>query len=101
MPVLEVLERKLAIILDELGVDKSGDVLASVETHIDDLYAAAILDPSSLESTADSLSDQARQDIKEIDPLRDVLGPSLVPSVRSRPNALRYWVTSPRKRTVE
>jgi hypothetical protein len=90
--VLEVLERKLAVILDELGVDKTGDVLASVETHIEDLYAAAILDPSTLESAAESLSDQARLDVKEIDPLRDALGPSLKPSVVSRPSSLRRWL---------
>jgi superfamily II DNA/RNA helicase len=90
--VLEVLERKLAVILDELGVDKFGDVLASVETHLDDLYTAAILDPGSLESPADSLSDHARQDIKEIDPLREALGPSLRPSASSRPSALRRWL---------
>ena len=90
--VLEVLERKLAVILDELGVDKFGDILASVETHLDDLYAAAILDPDSLESAADSLSDHARQDIKESDPLQEALGPCLKPSVSSRPSALRRWL---------
>lgn len=90
--VLDVLERKLAVILDELGVDKSGDVLASVETHLDDLYAAAILEPDSLEAAADSVGDQARRDIAETDPLRDALGPSLRPTPSSRPSALRRWL---------
>ena len=90
--VLEVLARKLAVILDELGVDKSGDILASVETHLDDLYAAAILDPDSLEAAADSMGDHARSDIAEIDPLRDALGPSLQATLSSRPSALRRWL---------
>lgn len=90
--VLEVLERKLAVILDELGVDKSGDVLASVEVHIDDLYAAAILEPDNLDVVADSVKDQARRDMAETDGLRDALGPSLRPSPVNRPSALRRWL---------
>ena len=90
--VLEVLERKLAVILDEMGVDRSGDVLASVETHVGELYAAAILDPASLDAAAALLSDQACQDVKEIEPLRDAMGPSLGPSEVSRPSALRRWL---------
>jgi hypothetical protein len=90
--VLEVLERKLAVILDELGVDKSGDVLASVETHLEDLYAAAILDPATLEAAVDSVSDQARIDIGETDPLRDAIGPSIKPTTATRSTALRRWL---------
>lgn len=90
--VLEVLEHKLAVILAELGVDKSGDVLASVEAGLEDLYATAILDPGSLEAAADSLSDQARKDVDEADPLRDALGPRLRPSNVARPSALRRWL---------
>ena len=90
--VLEVLERKLAVIFDELGVDKYGDVLASVETHLDDLYAAAILNPDDIEAAADSLSEDARQDVKETDPLREALGPSLKPTAPLRASALRHWL---------
>src|SRR6266511_2052653 len=90
--VLEVLERKLAVILDELGADKSGDVLASVESHLDDLYAAAILDPDSLNAAADTMSDHARHDVAETDPLRDALGPSRQPAAVNRPSRLRRWL---------
>lgn len=90
--VLEVLERKLAVILDELGVDKSGDVLATVETRLEDLYTTAIIDPGRLEAAADVLTDQARRDVKEIDPLRDALGSSLRPSIAARPSTLQRWL---------
>lgn len=40
--VLEVLQTKLAVILDELGADKSGDILNSADRHADDMYLAAI-----------------------------------------------------------
>jgi superfamily II DNA or RNA helicase len=40
--VLEVLERKLAIILAELGADKAGDILNSADHYAPDLYAAAV-----------------------------------------------------------
>lgn len=90
--VLEVLERKLAVILDELGVDKSSDVLSSVESRLENLYTTAILDPDHLEAAAISLGEGTRQDVEEIEPLRETLGPSLAPSIRSRPSTLRRWL---------
>jgi len=45
--VLEVLEIKLAVILQELGVDKRGDVLATVDGLTDSLYVTAIIEPGS------------------------------------------------------
>ena len=48
--VREVLEEKLAIILDEFGIDKAGDVLDSAQAGqmFDDLYVEAILHPEAL-----------------------------------------------------
>ena len=40
--VLEVLQTKLAVILNELGADKAGDILNSADRHADDIYLAAI-----------------------------------------------------------
>jgi len=40
--VLEVLQTKLAVILNELGTDKAGDILNSADRHADDIYLAAI-----------------------------------------------------------
>ncbi|BBM69558.1 helicase-related protein [Rhodothermus marinus] len=55
--VLQVLEQKLAVILEELGVDKTGDVLdsAQAEQLFDELYLAAILHPEKLEEKAEEL----------------------------------------------
>ena len=45
--VREVLEEKLSVILEEFGVDKTGDVLDSIEagTIFDNLYVEALLHP--------------------------------------------------------
>ena len=50
--VQEVLEEKLATILDEFGVDKTQDVLDSAESGVvfERLYAQAILNPGDIES---------------------------------------------------
>lgn len=55
--VREVLEEKLAVILREFGVDKTGDVLDSADASeiFDKLYRDAILDPTSVTTRIDSL----------------------------------------------
>jgi len=64
--VREVLEEKLAVILRELGVDKTGDVLdsASEAQAFDELYMKAIVDPARVEESVNSavarLEEQAR-----------------------------------------
>lgn len=61
--VLEVLEVKLALILREFGVDKRGDVLATVDALADDLYITAIVDPGSLDAAGDAFLVSARNDL--------------------------------------
>ncbi len=55
--VQEVLEEKLATILDEFGVDKTQDVLDSAESGaiFEKLYAQAILNPGDIEKNIDRL----------------------------------------------
>jgi hypothetical protein len=55
--VQEVLEEKLATILDEFGVDKTQDVLDSAESGavFERLYAQAILNPGDIEKNVDQL----------------------------------------------
>ena len=65
--VLDVLQAKLAVILAELGVDKTTDVLASVEARVDDLYTTAILEPESLHAAADAMAEGARAEVEEDD----------------------------------
>lgn len=90
--VLDVLQAKLAVILAELGVDKTTDVLASVETRVDDLYTAAILEPERLQHTADAMAESARAEVEELTPLRDALGPSISGEHPPKASALRRWL---------
>jgi superfamily II DNA or RNA helicase len=90
--VLAVLQDKLAVILAELGVDKTNDVLASIEGHVDDLYTTALLDPDRLPRAADDMAEEARAEFKETEPLRRAMGHSRAPSRRSTPTKLRHWL---------
>ena len=60
--VREVLEDKLARILEEFGVDKLADVLDSEEGGIgfDDLFVSAVIAPESAEARADALAERIR-----------------------------------------
>ena len=60
--VREVIEEKLAVILDELGIDKTGDILDSAESAriFDDLYVEAIARPDGLEAKAESVAEECR-----------------------------------------
>ena len=90
--VLDVLQAKLAVILAELGVDKTTDILASMETRVDDLYTTAILEPEILQRAADEMAEGARAEVEETTPLRDALGPSIVGGRSTRPSSLRRWL---------
>ena len=61
--VQDVLERKLAVILKEFGVDKTGDILDSAQAGqiFDELHRASILRPEAIEAQADALAEQVRQ----------------------------------------
>ena len=58
--VREVIEEKLAVILDELGIDKTGDILDSAQAAriFDDLYVEAIARPGGLEAKAESVAEE-------------------------------------------
>lgn len=61
--VREVLEEKLAVILEEFGVDKTGDILDSAEAGqiFDDLYMEAILQPELLKAKVESVVKRVRE----------------------------------------
>jgi superfamily II DNA/RNA helicase len=61
--VREVLEEKLARILEEFGVDKLGDVLDSEATDVDfdEVYMSAILDPATAQTRVEELIGELRQ----------------------------------------
>jgi ERCC4-related helicase len=60
--VREVLENKLAVILDEFGVDKTSDVLDSVEAAeiFDHLYVDALLHPDHLDASVQQVANALR-----------------------------------------
>ena len=61
--VREVLEEKLAVILQDFGVDKAGDVLDSTEAEqlFDTVFVEALRDPDSVDSSVDKLLQQVRE----------------------------------------
>ena len=60
--VREVLENKLAVILEEFGVDKTSDVLDSVEAveMFDQLYVDALLHPDHLDASVQQVANTLR-----------------------------------------
>ena len=65
--VLEVLEEKLAVIFEEFGIDKTGDVLDSAQAGqiFDDLYVNAILNPGAVETKVDEVMKDIQEQAKE------------------------------------
>ena len=96
--VHEVLEEKLAVILDEFGVDKTEDILDSAEAGkmFDDLYVTAIARPDSLDAKVDSVLHQVQWHGQAVRNSTSVLGGTddLDPGQAKRLNAhpLRHWV---------
>ncbi len=74
--VREVLEEKLAIILDEFGIDKTGDVLDSAQAGqmFDDLYAEAILHPEAIASSVENIVSRIQTQAQEVLASVSVLG---------------------------
>ena len=93
--VQEVLEEKLATILDEFGVDKTEDVLDSAESGavFEKLYAQAILNPGDIEKNIDRLIQEVREQAQQEDRWsvvlrRDGAGPDAGPAVEQSPAAV-------------
>ena len=96
--VREVLEEKLAVILEEFGVDKTGDILDSAQAGqlFDDLYVEAILRPEALDKKVDSVVSQVREQGKAVRESGSILGsteeldPGQARSLMTHP--LPHWV---------
>jgi len=80
--VREILERKLAVILEEFGVDKTGDVLDSAESAgiFEGAYVEAILDPEHLEECTTSMLSELESKVLQASTARSFLGKSDVPN---------------------
>jgi superfamily II DNA or RNA helicase len=76
--VREVLEQKLAVIFEEFGIDKTGDVLDSGQAGrmFDDLYVEAILNPEKIEDSVESVIASVQEQAREARTTTSVLGAS-------------------------
>jgi hypothetical protein len=96
--VREVLEQKLAVIFEEFGIDKTGDVLDSAQAGrmFDELYVEAILNPDKVEDSVDSVVTRLQEEVREARETASVLGTSedLDPSEAQRllSHPLPHWV---------
>ncbi|MEW6664969.1 MAG: helicase-related protein [Thermodesulfobacteriota bacterium] len=96
--VREVLEQKLAVIFEEFGVDKTGDVLDSAQAGrmYDELYMDAILNPEKIDDSVENLVTRIKEDLREARSAGSVLGATedLDPSEAQRfqTHPLPHWV---------
>jgi SNF2 family DNA or RNA helicase len=74
--VLEVLDTKLSVILDELGADKRGDILESAARRTDDLWTAAIVNPDQLDEQAAAFATETRAEAEEAGHLTELVEPT-------------------------
>jgi superfamily II DNA or RNA helicase len=96
--VREVLEQKLALIFEEFGIDKTGDVLDSAQAgHMfDEMYVEAILNSEKVEDSVESVVARLQEQAREARTTASVLGATenLEPGEAQRllNHPLPYWV---------
>jgi hypothetical protein len=96
--VREVLEQKLAIIFEEFGIDKTGDVLDSAQAGrmFDEMYVEAILNPDKVEDSVESVVARLQEQAREARTTASVLGAieDLEPGEAQRllTHPLPHWV---------
>ena len=96
--VREVLEEKLAVIFEEFGIDKTGDVLDSAQAGqmFDDLHVEVILNPNEVDASVDKVISRLQERARDTQESSSVLGVAedLEPSEAQRLMAhpLPYWV---------
>ena len=96
--IQEVLEQKLAVILEEFGVDKTGDVLDSAQAGeiFDNAYMEALLHPDELEDRIESLISQVRESAQTVYEKTTVLGTEDAPDAGAAKqmldHPLPYWL---------
>jgi superfamily II DNA or RNA helicase len=96
--VREVLETKLGVILEEFGVDKTGDVLDSAQAGeiFDHLYMDAVLNPERIETSVQDVVNRIQEAAHERQQSTNVLGEaeSLDPteSQRLMTHPLPHWI---------
>lgn len=96
--VREVLEQKLAVIFEEFGIDKTGDVLDSAQAGrmFDEIYVEAILNPEKVEDSVESVVARLQEQARDARTTASVLGATedLEPGEAQRllTHPLPHWV---------
>jgi superfamily II DNA or RNA helicase len=96
--VRQVLERKLAVILEEFGVDKTGDVLDSAQAGeiFEEVFTSALMDPGRLETSVEEKMSRFRQEIQEVHEAAVLYQVSDEPDLKAaehlRSHPLPHWV---------
>ena len=96
--VLEVLEKKLAVIFEEFGIDKTGDVLDSAAAGelFDELFTSAVLNPEGVDSAVEQGVERLRHEIIDVRNSSVLYGisdePDLQAVERLRSHPLPYWL---------
>ncbi len=96
--VREVLEQKLAVIFEEFGIDKTGDVLDSGQAGrmFDEMYVEAILNPEKVEDSVESVLARLQEQAREAHTSASLLGATedLDPGEAQRllTHPLPHWV---------
>ncbi len=91
--VREVLEEKLGVIFQDLGIDKTGDVLdsAQAEEIFDDLYVQAILNPADVERKVEEAAEKIREQARANKESEEILG-----SIQDLdPRAAQHYLSHP------
>lgn len=96
--VREVLEEKIAVIFEEFGIDKTGDVLDSAQAGqiFDELHVEAILNPDEIDISVDKVIASLKEQARDAKASSSVLGATedLEPSEAQRlmTHPLPHWV---------
>ena len=95
--VRDVLEQKLAVIMAEFGVDKTSDILDSLEAETDfnRLYVDSILSPECIEDNVSAILDQLKDSMQDKLAVNDLLGlgkPDVSTAQKIANNPLSHWV---------
>lgn len=96
--VCEILEQKLAVIFDEFGVDKTGDVLDTAQAGelFDEAFTNAIINPDEIETSLDQAVEKVRLEIEEARQNSPLLGlsgdPDAVTAEMARSHPWPHWL---------
>ncbi|MBF0239445.1 MAG: DEAD/DEAH box helicase [SAR324 cluster bacterium] len=96
--VREVLEHKLAVILDEFGIDKTGDVLDSAQAGamFEEVFTKAYLNPEGVAATVEETMVRLREEIRAVRESSAIYTlaetPDLQEATRLRSHPLPHWV---------